>query len=188
MFGKIQVVEIDGSLNYDYIGWIDMSKLGSEMIQVTPEVKITESAGAVIKGKAIAKSSAYTSVEATEVAFYLSANADVYVVDVQADHGTLWGKVVAKIDGELVTAYVQIDKLVYVFLVDKTAAAELTVRSNYNSTASDTIIGTLPVNTKVTITAMAVDSLGNIWGQIQVSNPELADLVGGWVNMTEAGW
>ena len=188
VFGKIQVVEIDGSLNYDYIGWIDMSKLGSEMIQVTPEVKITESAGAVIKGKAIAKSSAYTSVEATEVAFYLSANADVYVVDVQADHGTLWGKVVAKIDGELVTAYVQIDKLVYVFLVDKTAAAELTVRSNYNSTASDTIIGTLPVNTKVTITAMAVDSLGNIWGQIQVSDPELADLVGGWVNMTEAGW
>ena len=188
VFGKIQVVEIDGSLNYDYIGWIDMSKLGSEMIQVTPEVKITESAGAVIKGKAIAKSSAYTSVEATEVAFYLSANADVYVVDVQADHGTLWGKVVAKIDGKLITAYVQIDKLVYVFLVEKTAAAELTVRSNYNSTASDTIIGTLPVNTKVTITAMAVDSLGNIWGQIQVSNPELADLVGGWVNMTEAGW
>lgn len=188
VFGKIQVLEIDGSLNYDYIGWIDLSKIGSEMIQVTPEVKITESAGAVIKGKAIAKSSAYTSVEATEVAFYLSANADVYVVDVQADHGTLWGKVVAKIDGKLITAYVQIDKLVYVFLVEKTAAAELTVRSNYNSTASDTIIGTLPVGTKVTITAMAVDSLGNIWGQIQVSNPELADLVGGWVNMTEAGW
>ena len=189
VFGKIKVVEIDGTLDYSYLGWIDLSKIGSEKIEVTPELTATENISAMIKGKTSSKVSAYTSVKATEVAFNLSANSDVYIQDFEADHGVLWGKVVGKLaDGTTVTAYVQMDKVVYVFLNTRTVTEELNVRSVYGSTADDTIVGQLAAGTKVTITSLAVDSLGNIWGQIQSADPADSFSAGNWINLAYTQW
>ncbi len=189
VFGYIKVVESDGSLDYSYKGWIDLSKIGSEKIEVTPELTATENISPRIKGKTSSKISAYTSVKATEVAFNLSANADVYIQDFEADHGVLWGKVVGKLEaGSTVTAYVELDKVVYVFLNTREVTEELNVRSVYGSTAEDTILGQLAVGTKVTITSLAVDSLGNIWGQIQSSNPADSFSAGNWINLVYTKW
>ena len=188
VFGKIKVVEIDGSLDYSYVGWVDLSKIGSEKIDVTPELSSTVNISPKIKGKTSSKINAYTSVEATEVAFNLSANADVYIQDYVADHGVLWGKVVGNVGGKQVTAYVEIDKTVYVFLDTRTVTEELNVRSVYGSTADDTVLGQLAVGTKVTITSLAVDSLGNVWGQIQSANPADSFSAGNWINLSYTLW
>ena len=113
----------------------------------------------------------------------------MYIQDFEADHGVLWGKVVGKLeDGSTVTAYVELDKVVYVFLNTREVTEELNVRSVYGSTADDTILGQLAVGTKVTITSLAVDSLGNIWGQIQSADPADSFSAGNWINLAYTQW
>ena len=190
VFGKIAVVKRDGELKYDYLGWIDMSKLGSEKISVTPELSATKNESPVrIKGKTTSMVSVYTTLDANEVAFNLIANADVYIQDYVADHGKIWGKVVGVVDGKDVYGFVDIAKTIYVFTSTRTVKEALNVRSVYGSTAEDTVVGQLDAGVTITLTALAVDSNGNVWGQLQsCTDKDGKDVSGNWVNLTYTQW
>lgn len=191
VYGKILVVEKSkgGTLDYSYKGWVDMSKLGKEPLEVTPVLSATEKPAAVnIHGKTLAKSPAYTTVKATELAFYLEPNASVYMSDFFADHGKLWGKVIGKVDGENVEAYVEITSLVYVLNNARVVTETVNVRSVFASTADDTILGQLAVGSEVTITSLAVDSNGHIWGQIQSVTSGETFAPNNWIDLTYTSW
>lgn len=190
VFGKIAVVKQDGTLKYDYLGWIDMSKLGSEKISVTPELSATKNESPVrIKGKTTSLVSVYTTLDANEVAFNLIANADVYIQDYVADHGKIWGKVVGVVDGKDVYGFVDISKTIYVFTSTRTVKEALNVRSVYGSTAEDTVVGQLDAGVTITLTALAVDANGDVWGQLQsCTDKDGKDVSGNWVNLTYTQW
>lgn len=190
VFGKIAVVKRDGTLKYDYLGWIDMSKLGSEKISVTPELSATKNESPVrIKGKTTSLVSVYTTLDANEVAFNLIANADVYIQDYVADHGKIWGKVVGVVDGKDVYGFVDISKTIYVFTSTRTVKEALNVRSVYGSTAEDTVVGQLDAGVTITLTALAVDANGDVWGQLQsCTDKDGKDVSGNWVNLTYTQW
>lgn len=190
VFGKIAVVKQDGTLKYDYLGWIDMSKLGSEKISVTPELSATKNESPVrIKGKTTSLVSVYTTLDANEVAFNLIANADVYIQDYVADHGKIWGKVVGVVDGKDVYGFVDISKTIYVFTSARTVKEALNVRSVYGSTAEDTVVGQLDAGVTITLTALAVDANGDVWGQLQsCTDKDGKDVSGNWVNLTYTQW
>lgn len=190
VFGKIAVVKQDGTLKYDYLGWIDMSKLGSEKISVTPELSATKNESPVrIKGKTTSLVSVYTTLDANEVAFNLIANADVYIQDYVADHGKIWGKVVGVVDGKDVYGFVDISKTIYVFTSTRAVKEALNVRSVYGSTAEDTVVGQLDAGVTITLTALAVDANGDVWGQLQsCTDKDGKDVSGNWVNLTYTQW
>ena len=186
VFGKIQVTD---PKNYEYVGWIDLSKIGSEKVEVTPELTSTNGTGFTcrIKGKTTARIPAYTSVDQTEVAFNLAANSEVFIEDFVADNGKLWGKVYATLEGSTtpVAAYVEIEKTVYVFDKKRTVTeGELDVYSVYGSEDTKVEGVSLKKDDSVTITALALDSFGNVWGQIQSSDDTNAT----WIKLVYTVW
>ena len=93
------------------------------------------------------------------------------------------------VDGKDVYGFVDIAKTIYVFTSTRTVKEALNVRSVYGSTAEDTVVGQLDAGVTITLTALAVDSNGNVWGQLQsCTDKDGKDVSGNWVNLTYTQW
>lgn len=185
VFGK--VTAISGGAE-SYKGWIDLSKIGKEKLVLTPEVNATNGT-AIINAKTTEKTPAYTSVKAESVAYNVVKNTTVNVQELIADHGILWGKISADVKGESVTAYIELNKLIYVCAVTCNANADAKAYSNYGAGEADTPVNIdadnnhVAIGDALTFTSFAVDASGHVWGQIKGTTYN-----GAWIDLANTNW
>lgn len=184
VWGKIDLDAVDDKYLAQQIGglvgWIPMSKFGTEDVFTIPTHNKTATGGAFV-GRTYGLVNAYKDFTAEETLFKLEAGAAVSVFKIESDHGTVWGKVKAKdYYGQEVEAWIDVSKVMFAISCNVVASEGLNVRSVPFGNDESTILGQVNDGTTLVITALMMSDNGEYWGQIQTTD----GLNGGWVNMT----
>ena len=165
-------------------GWIPMSKISDSQINVIKTVSETDPSGFTSVGVAMAAVDVYEYYTSPTVVFKLAAQGKAYfnlnLADpsaCKADGGKVWVKVQAKkTDGEK-EGWLDLSKLSFTAQYKFPNGA---VNARVNTAMDAAIMGKVPQDTAVTISALECDASGNVWGKIASDKAELNNF---WVRM-----
>ena len=189
---EITKVTTDGTNVYGWVeenifGWIPMSKISPNMIDVLKVFKSGESVGDdsayLVQGTTFASMEAYDSIGGTKVLFKVTSGVITYIEEVRFQNGRIWAMVSGSdaVYGEYMHAWLDLTKINY-SLVGQ-VATELNVRSSMDTstTAQDNpnnIVEVLEAGVSINICQLSFDAYGNLWARLS-NNSSLDPQVNG---------
>ena len=186
----IRKVTTDGTNVYGWVeegifGWIPMSKIGPEKIEVlkTFTKKVGSDAAPIVIGTTFSALEGYDSIGGTKVLFKVASGATAYIDEVRFQNGRIWGMVTGTdaAYGEYGHGWLDMSKINY--SLKGSTAVELNVRSSMDTSTTkednpNNIIEVLPAGTEVNICQLTFDAYGNLWARLS-NNTHLDDQVNG---------
>lgn len=168
----------------DVTGWIPMSKISNQPMSVITSVTETAVSGFTSEGVAMTDVDVYEYFTASAVVFKLKAqgkahfNLDFTDVNAcRADGGKIWVKVRAKAADGGKEGWLDLSKLSFTASYKFTAGP---VNARVNNAMDAAIMGKVPQDTIITISALMCDASGNVWGKIASADATLNNF---WVRM-----